>query len=358
MPHSPPNRSPLRLSVAMCTYNGEKYLPEQLASIGRQTVQPFEMVVRDDGSTDRTIGILEAFAAQCGYPVRIGVNEKNLHFTGNFLKAAAECTGDLVVFADQDDVWEATKLAEIDAAAAREEADLYLHEGVVIDGLGVPTGARLPDHAQLRADPDSPPYHQGAKGFAMAARRSVIGEILENWDWETYFAFRQKFGAPLGHDQLVYAWCIGRRIALISRPLVRYRIHESNVTASQTLTGNWLVRLKRKAGLIQFADFNYRRMADKSAAEVAFMDRMFPRQPAGLEKLGAYLDEMARLWGARADVHDANATAGQRWRSLYGFWRLNRRVRLVPRFGRAAMAKDLALTLLNSVARSRPARPS
>lgn len=346
------SRPAMRLSIAMCTFNGGKYLSEQLASIQAQTRQPFELVVRDDGSTDGTLAMLEAFASRAAYPVRVTRNEKNMHFTGNFMMAASQCMGDCVVFCDQDDIWEKTKLEEIEASATLHQADLYLHEGLVVDGSGMPTGTTMPDHAKLTADPHSPPYDQGAKGFAMAVRKAVIDEMLSHWDWDYYFDFRRKFGSPLGHDQLIYAWCVDRKVALISKTLVRYRVHESNVTASQTMTGGWMTRMARKARLIQFAEFNYERFADKWAAEVAFMGRMFPNQPPGIRKLSDYLQELSTLWRARADVHDKGATRPQRLSALRRFWSINRSMPLTARFSRAAIAKDLALALLRTRSRS------
>ena len=346
---SPPRTAP-RLSIALGTFNGERYLPEQLDSILRQTCQPYEVVVGDDGSSDGTLKILEKFVAQCAFPVRVIRNEVNLHFTGNFMNIASECTGDYVVFCDQDDVWADTKLAELDASIREQAADLYQHEGLVVDADGIPTGAKLPDHAELRADPESPPYHQGSKGFAMTVRKTVIDEMLRDWDWGVYHEFRREFGSPLGHDQLVYAWCIGRPVVLISKPLTHYRIHATNVTATQTMTGNWVQRLARRAKLIQFAEFNYQRQADKWAAEVVFMERMFPDPPRGIVQLSRYFREAAALWHARAAVHDAHASRGGRWRSFQEFRTMNRAVKLVPAFGRAALGKDLVLTLLRTVA--------
>ncbi len=336
----------------MCTFNGEKYLREQLESIGRQTRQPFELVVRDDGSTDSTLAMLEEFARHCGFPVRLSRNERNLHFTGNYLKAASECAGDCVVFCDQDDIWEETKLEEIEASIKLKQADLYLHEGVVIDEFGRSTGVKVPTREQLMADPDSPPFNHGAKGFVMAVRKTVIDEILKHWDWDHYFEYREKFGSPLGHDLLIYAWCIDRKIEVIFKTLARYRVHQSNVTASQAQAGGWMLRLARKANLIQFTEFNYARYADLWAAEVAFMDHMFPDKPLGIRRLSQYLQEQSGLWRARAGVHDERATRRQRWIALHRFWRINRSVTLATRFSGAAVVKDVVLTLLRPGVRS------
>jgi glycosyltransferase involved in cell wall biosynthesis len=105
-----------RISIALATYNGARYLPEQLNSFLAQTYPPFELVVGDDGSTDETLGILEDFAAKAPFPVRIYRNPKNLGFADNFLQTAERCDGDWIAFSDQDDYWSPTKLERVSRA--------------------------------------------------------------------------------------------------------------------------------------------------------------------------------------------------------------------------------------------------
>src|ERR1700730_3732237 len=80
-----------KISVALCTYNGERFLGRQLASMQQQTRLPDELVVCDDCSTDSTIGILNEFATSAGFPVRIIRNEQNLGFVANFEQAIRLC---------------------------------------------------------------------------------------------------------------------------------------------------------------------------------------------------------------------------------------------------------------------------
>jgi hypothetical protein len=109
-------KSTLRLSVALCTFNGEPYLEEQLASILAQGRPPEEVVICDDGSADRTIDILRDFAKSTGFPVRIVLNPGRLGFTKNFEKAIRLCEGDVIVLSDQDDCWYQTRLAMLEKA--------------------------------------------------------------------------------------------------------------------------------------------------------------------------------------------------------------------------------------------------
>lgn len=120
----------MRFSVALCTYNGAKYLERQLASIAAQSRMPDELVVCDDRSSDATVDILEAFARQAAFPVHIHVNLVNLGSTQNFEQAIRRCTGDWIALSDQDDAWAPTKLARF-AEAIASGADVGL---VICDG--------------------------------------------------------------------------------------------------------------------------------------------------------------------------------------------------------------------------------
>lgn len=100
----------MKISVALCTYNGADFLAEQLDSIGKQTTPVDEIMVCDDGSSDHTLDILENYKAD-GLPIHIHRNPKNLGFVKNFEKAVQLCTGDIIFLADQDDIWLPHKVA-------------------------------------------------------------------------------------------------------------------------------------------------------------------------------------------------------------------------------------------------------
>src|SRR5688572_14133745 len=99
-----------KFSVAMCTYNGARYLKEQLDSFTVQTRLPDELIVCDDGSSDETCQIVSTFAASAPFTVRLEVNQQTLGSTQNFAKAIQLCRGDLIALCDQDDVWLPGKL--------------------------------------------------------------------------------------------------------------------------------------------------------------------------------------------------------------------------------------------------------
>ena len=99
-----------KVSVVICTYNGERYLREQLDSILAQTYPVFEVVVQDDCSTDGTVGIIESYRNKFSN-LRIIRNEHNLGFNENFHRALLQAEGDLIAISDQDDVWDEDKLS-------------------------------------------------------------------------------------------------------------------------------------------------------------------------------------------------------------------------------------------------------
>lgn len=92
------------ISIAMTTYNGEKYLKEQLDSILSQSYDDFELIICDDCSKDDTRKILSEYKNKDNR-IKIEFNEKNLGFIKNFDKAIRLCSGDFIAMSDQDDVW-------------------------------------------------------------------------------------------------------------------------------------------------------------------------------------------------------------------------------------------------------------
>ena len=77
----------MKVSVALATYNGEKYLLEQLNSIKNQNYLPTELVINDDKSSDDTLSVIEYFSKTAPFTIRVCQNERNLGYSGNFNEA-------------------------------------------------------------------------------------------------------------------------------------------------------------------------------------------------------------------------------------------------------------------------------
>lgn len=143
----------------MCTFNGATYLPEQLESIANQTVQPHELIVCDDGSTDETQSVLTKFSSGATFPVKIYVNERNLGVKKNFEKAISLCSGEVIVLSDQDDVWHPEKLKHFESTFTNEpDTGLVFTNAEIVDAELKSTGKTMWD----------------VLGFDNAARRSLI----------------------------------------------------------------------------------------------------------------------------------------------------------------------------------------
>lgn len=103
----------MTVSVALCTYNGEKYLREQLESILSQSLLPDEIIVCDDKSTDNTLAILQEYQTRFQKPViEIFSNDERLNVVKNFEKAITKCNCDFIFLCDQDDLWTPNKIAD------------------------------------------------------------------------------------------------------------------------------------------------------------------------------------------------------------------------------------------------------
>src|ERR1051326_2811088 len=135
---------PMKISVAMCTFNGEPYLQEQLNSFARQTRPPDELVICDDRSSDETRTISDSFARTAGFPVIVAGNEQTFGSPRNFEQAVSRCSGDIIALSDQDDVWLPAKLALLEAQFGKSaRVGLVFSDAEVVDQDLRPTGRRM-----------------------------------------------------------------------------------------------------------------------------------------------------------------------------------------------------------------------
>jgi len=123
----------MKISIAMATYNGARYLQAQLESLACQTRLPDELVITDDGSSDDTLSIIQQFAATAPFKVVWEQNGRNLGYAGNFNKALSKTTGALVFLSDQDDVWFPEKLEVVERAAKGSGALVLMNDAAFVD---------------------------------------------------------------------------------------------------------------------------------------------------------------------------------------------------------------------------------
>lgn len=116
----------------MATYNGAKYIREQIDSILSQTIQNFELVISDDCSKDNTWSILEEYAASDSR-IRIFRNPENCGFKKNFEKAVLLCTGEYIALSDQDDIWDSDHLEILLNVMMDNNCDVVCARPVFVD---------------------------------------------------------------------------------------------------------------------------------------------------------------------------------------------------------------------------------
>ena len=211
------------VSIAMATYNGEAFLSAQLQSLASQTVMPAELVIADDGSSDRTVSIIEQFARTSHFSVRLNVNKERLGYKRNFMSAAERCKSDLIAFCDQDDIWYSTKIAEVSSCMADEAVSLCFHD---YDLVG-PDDHRLRAHQQSQSSVIRHDSISSSLGMAQTFRRSLLRFM-------PLFDLSRDENCPnevMAHDQWIHflARCDGT-IQHIPRALLGYRQHDNNVS--------------------------------------------------------------------------------------------------------------------------------
>ena len=141
-----------------------------------QTVLPAELIASDDCSSDNTLSVLEQFAREAPFPVRILRNASNVGFTANMIRAAEQCEGPLIAFCDQDDVWSKDKVELCARFFAHNPIRLLLHSAQPVDENLRPIGKQYP---AFRRTSVAPPLGADpwliAPGFALVMDKGLLG---------------------------------------------------------------------------------------------------------------------------------------------------------------------------------------
>ncbi len=215
------------VSVALCTYNGERFLADQLRSIHEQTRPVDQVIICDDGSTDRTIELAAEFASASPLPIQILQNPARLGVTRNFEQAISHCTGEFIFLCDQDDRWKPHKVETLLSRLQNGRTNLVFSNAEVVGEDLTPLGYRMWDSIWF----DAAEQQRVRDGDALAVllRHAVAaGSTL---------AFRSKYlplllpipDLPHSHDIWITLLlsCIGR-IEPVDQDLIQYRLHGGN----------------------------------------------------------------------------------------------------------------------------------
>lgn len=181
----------MKVSVAMATYNGARYIKEQLDSIMKQTRTVDEVMICDDCSKDNTVSIVKNFIHHNGLQSkwRIEVNKKNLGFGSNFNQAVMKTTGDIIFFCDQDDIWVEDRIQVMTSIIEEKPEILMLgSEYEPFESTSDAFKASSRDLAKFKNDNSLEHLKLQAKtifigylGCSMCIRRSFFDQIQPYW---------------------------------------------------------------------------------------------------------------------------------------------------------------------------------
>lgn len=273
--------SPAKVAILMCTYNGDAFLREQLKSFDRQEHPHWELHISDDGSTDGTLGILQAYQASHQGQVFIYAGPKQ-GFAQNFLSLTcrAVINADFFAFSDQDDIWDVDKLSRalrwMECASTHIPA-LYCGRTRLIDEEGRSIGLS--------------PLFRREPSFRNALVQSIAGANTMVFNQ----ALRQKIHAKsptppiVSHDWWLYmlATGCGGRVFYDALPSIGYRQHCTNLVGANT---GMMARLSRISAFFRgrFTEWN-----DKNTAA---LKEWMPQLSAESQKI---FEEFARIRQSR-----------------------------------------------------------
>ncbi len=209
------------VSIVLCTYNGNFFIDDQLQSILRQTYNNIEIIISDDVSTDGTYEKLEKFA-QKDSRIRLFRNITNLGYNKNFSKACSLANGNYIAIADQDDVWEASKIELLLPALINENNVVLVHcLSANFENINKPS---LKNFRFMKAfsgnDIRQLFMRNPISGHSMLLKRELLNVALPfpeagYYDWWL----------------VLNACCLGE-IKAVEKILVWHRVHEGNATGA------------------------------------------------------------------------------------------------------------------------------
>ena len=216
----------MNISIVMATYNGAKYLKEQLDSIAAQTKMPMELVICDDASTDETVNIIKAHAL--APIIKLVINPVNQGVVASFKKAASLChSNNYIAFCDQDDIWHTNKLEENLNAILNFPTDkfpvLVYSDAVFIDASKNTINQSFMN--EMGMDKYQHTYQTVLFGSLMLGCSIMINPTMRNYLLEMPEQIIFNHDAWMSLIAFSFGAC-----NLIDKPLLDYRKHEKNST--------------------------------------------------------------------------------------------------------------------------------
>lgn len=219
----------MTIGVALCTYNGNKYIVQQLDSIINQISKPDVIFINDDNSQDGTLEILRDYAKNSEITFDIQSNTDNLGYKRNFENVIQRCNTDIIIPSDQDDFWLPGKIQKLVKPLLESEnvmltccnsiltdSNLQLMKDTMWDSIGFPQQVRLSgsnkDLFELLLL-----EHNVISGHAMAFKKELLQIVLPinmGFEWDHWIALNA---------------AVANKVMIVNEALIYYRQHSSNV---------------------------------------------------------------------------------------------------------------------------------
>ncbi len=291
------------ISVALATYNGGRFLREQLDSIYSQSWENIEVVACDDCSTDDTVAILDEYRQSHG--LQYEVNERNLGFVRNFEKALARCRGMFIALADQDDIWLPQKLERLMAGIG--EADLAYSDALLVDRDGRELPVSLIQTAGVRPVSGRSFNYFVCNACVTGCTTLIRRDLLEK-------------ALPIPVCEIYHDWWIAvvasryGGVRYLPERLVKYRQHDDNDTGATIKTAlltRLAAHLRGETGEAKIR--YYRLLRDRALCYVALQTRL----ALGAEEL-RFLGDIQRYAESLLDrrFHIASFVLAFRYRTI------------------------------------------
>lgn len=223
-----------RVSVALCTHNGARFLREQVRSICLQVPPPAEIVLSDDASRDDSVAVVRAAVEECQrerpglqVPLRVLQNAVALRVTKNFEQAIGACTGELIALSDQDDVWLPGRLARMVSEFEARPGLLLLHTDARLVGANREDLGQTLFHA-LEVQPFEAERIHGGRAFDVFLRRNLVTGATTVF-CRSLLDQAMPFPSEWVHDEWlgIIAAAVGQ-VDILEQPWIEYRQHEAN----------------------------------------------------------------------------------------------------------------------------------
>ncbi len=274
----------MKVSVAMATYNGMKYIEKQLDSIRLQYIMPDEVIICDDASSDGTADFIKEYIEKYSlFGWRLFVNEENLGFKKNFLKALSKTQGEYIFLSDQDDIWQKGKIEKALAVMEKKRDILslcssfdYIDENDEL--LNLKSEENTSNHGLInkrteRGELIKIPFKTVLHSNIAPGCATVIRKELK----ERFVGYSKSI---IAHDWEVNLLSASEEgLYFLNEPLILYRIHSSNTlgldSASKDRLGIAKEKLDGASALLSYGGFEAFYKMQKKREEILNNKKFF-----------------------------------------------------------------------------------